>query len=501
MKVSTSISPDVAPIKWHPEKYQLKAVRWLLSHAGAGLFLDPGLGKTSVTLAALKVLRREGMLKKGALVVAPLRPLYNVWDSENPDSEIRKWIDFADITTVMLHGDDKDAQLKKKADIYLINPDGLDWLFSKCGSDKFDVLVVDESTMFKHSNTQRFKLLRGFLPFFRRRWILTGTPSPNGLMDLFGQIYILDFGNALGKWITQYRRAFFDPTGYGGYTWVPQKGAEEKIYQRIEPLVLRMSEEDYLKLPPLIGALAHTKTRPSLVKVALPPAARKVYDQLENLFFTELEEGSVTAANAGVKSVKLRQVANGGIYLDKGAEEAEAGRRSGKRRWSLVHEAKTEAVVELLDDLGGKASVISFEFHHDLDRMRNHKRLKNVPAIGEGSIHDDVLLAQDWNRGKLQELFVNPASFSKGSNMQRGGDALIFHSMTYNFEHYDQLIRRFWRKGRKRPFFVHHIIAEDTVDLAIIQSVNRKNRVQRGLLDALRAYSFRRPRRKTSVSS
>jgi SNF2 family DNA or RNA helicase len=486
---------SVQPIKWTPKDYQLKGVKWLLSHAGAGLFLDPGLGKTSITLAALKILRAEGDLRNGALVIAPLRPIYNVWDRENPESETSKWLDFNDLKVEVLHGDDKDKALRKKADIYLINPDGLSWLFSKVKVGHFDILVVDESTMFKHANTLRFKLLREYLPHFKRRWILTGTPSPNGLIDLFGQIYIIDLGNAIGRYITHYRRTFFQPTGYGGYTWMPQENAEERIYRRIEPLVLRMSEKDYLKLPPLIGALVNSK-QPSLIKIQLPPRAMQKYLQLEDLFFLELEEGSVTAVNAAVKSMKLRQVANGGIYLDKGSEEAAGGYSSrANRKWSLVHDAKTEAVVELLDDLDGRASVIAYEFNHDIARLRMHKRLKNIPAIGEGSLRDDTLLANDWNNGKLQELLVNPASFSRGSNMQRGGDALIFHSLIYNFEYYDQLIRRFWRQGRKRPFYVHHIFAEHTIDSAMVSSINRKNKVQKGLLDALRQYSFRRPSR------
>ena len=484
--------------KWRPEKYQLKAMSWLLSHGNAGLFLDPGLGKTSIGLGAIKTLRRTEMpAKQGFLVIAPLRPVYNVWDGGNPESEPRKWSDFHGLKTSLLHGDGKNEALRTRADLYLMNPDGLSWLLDNvkpgAASWPFYGLLVDESTDFKHSNTQRFKLLRAILPYFRRRWIFTGTPAPNGLLDLFGQIYVLDLGNALGRYITRYRLDYFLPTGYGGHTWVPQRGAEEKIYRRIEPLVLRMSERDYLKLPRLLGALSHEGTKPALVRVKLPEKARRVYDQLEELFFIELENGSVTAANSGVKSIKLRQIANGGIYVDKGGEETEGGQTAkNNRKWNLVHEAKTDAVVELLEELG-KTAVIAYEFHHDLARMRLHPMLKNVPAIGEGSIKEDTQLASALNHGDIRTLFVNPASFSRGSNMQAGADALIWASMTYNYEHYDQLVRRFWRKGRVRPFFVYHIIAEETVDLAILQAIGMKNRTQRGLLDALRSYSLRRP--------
>lgn len=488
----------IAPVPWKPHDYQLKATRWVLQHGCSGLFLDPGLGKSSIALAAIKTLRRTKAMpeKQGFLLIGPLRPIYNVWDGNNPESEPRKWTDFNMLTTTLLHGDRKDEALKKRSDIYLINPDGLEWLVSRVrpGSAAwpFYGLIVDESTMFKHANTNRFGLLKSLLPFFQRRVILTGYPAPNGLMDLFGQIYILDLGNALGRYITHYRRSYFNPTGYGGYTWVPQEGAEERIYKRVEPLVLRMSEKDYLKLPRLVGALAHEKTKPNLIRIKLPPKARKAYDQLEEIFFLELESGSVTASNAGVKSVKLRQVANGGIYIDKGGEELQPG---GKRMWQLIHEAKSDAVAGLLEELSGRPAAIAFEFAHDLERLRMHRDLKNIPAIGEGSIKDDTLLARDFNAGKFPGLFVNPASFARGSNMQAGADALIWHSNTYNYEFYDQLIRRFWRQGRKRPFFVHHIIAEDTVDLAMTYAINRKSKTQGGLLDALRNYSFRRPRR------
>ncbi len=486
------------PERWKPEPYQLKACSWLLKHYSAGLFLDPGLGKTSISLAATKILRAKEMpAKQGMLVISPLRPVYNVWDGSNPDSEPRKWVDFHTLRTAVLHGPEKDRRLRLPSDLYVMNPDGLDWLLDSIHPRKFfpfHGLIVDESTDFKHSDTVRFKLLRSILPYFRRRWILTGTPAPNGLLDLFGQIFILDLGNALGPYITHYKRQFFVPLGYGYGGWgtcALQEGAEERIYKQIEPLILRMSAKDYLKLPRLIGAIGHEGTKANLVRLKLPPKARSTYDNLEELFFAELEDGSITASNAGVKSIKLRQVANGGIYLDKGGEDVDI---KGPRRWSMIHEAKSDAAVELLEEMSGRPAVISFEFHHDLERLRRHRWLRNLPAIGEGSIKDDTLLARALNQGEIKALAVNPASFSRGSNMQAGADALIWHSMTYNWEHYWQLTLRFWRKGRTRPFFVHHLIAEDTVDLAMVYALNRKVRTQGALLDALRAYSLRRPR-------
>lgn len=507
----SSQSTAAEPQRWHPHAYQLKAVKWLLSHAGAGLFLDPGLGKTSINLAALKVLKQEGELRDGALVVCPLRPLYNVWDPEGEDSEPHKWLDFHSLTFSLLHGDGKDAALRRKADIYLLNPDGLEWFFSSVRPSRLRgmLLDVDESTQFKHANTERFKLLRPYLPLFRRRWINTGTPSPNGLLDLFGQLYICDMGNALGAYITHYRRSFFEPTGFGGYSWVlqgaaigkadPETGltpAQDKtarrIYKAVEPLILRMDEKDYLRLPKIHGSLAHSPT-PNFTEVRLPREAQKKFDQLEELFFVDMESGGVTAANAAVKHMKLRQAANGGIYLDKEVG-ADGLPKKGKREWAHLHDAKTDAVVELLDEMDGRSAVIAIEFRHDVERLRMSKRLRNVPAIGEEGPRVDRLLASDFNRGKVRELLVNPASFSKGSNMQAMAHALIFHSMIWNFEDYDQLIRRFYRQGRKMPFWVHHVVARGTHDMLIAGALRGKNRTQRSLLDALREYSKRRPR-------
>lgn len=483
--------------------YQKFGVRWLLSHAGAGLFLDPGLGKTSINLAAMLALKAEGELEDApALVVCELRPLYNVWDQRNPDAESYLWDEFREgLTFQMLHGPDKDAALRRKCDVRLINPEGLDWYFAnvRVPPGRFPLLDIDESTKFKHANTQRFKRLRGWLPQFRRRWINTGTPSPNGLLDLFGQVYICDMGNALGHYITHYRRRFFMPTGFGGYEWVLQGAGEgkvnhetgltpkqeetaERIYDAISPLVLRMDEKDYLKLPPIHGSVAHGAKKPAVTRVTMPPKALSKYHELEEMFYAEMNDGTVTAQNAAVKHQKLRQAANGGVYADRlTAEDFQ-----GKRKWLHLHDAKTEAVVDLLDEFSASAAVVAIEFKHDVERLRMHRDLRNVLCIGEGTPREDALIARDWNAGQVRTLLVNPASFSKGSNMQRGGDALIFHSIIWNFEHYDQLIRRFWRQGRKKPFFVRHVCTAGTDDELRLIALGGKNRTQRGLLDALR---------------
>lgn len=461
---------------WHPHAYQRQAIKFLLEHGAAGLFLDPGLGKTAIALGAFTILKRDALAER-MLVVAPLRPAQLVWPAE-----IAKWAQFNALRCVVLHGKDKREEHLRpgKFDVYVINYEGLDWLARQRGLDSFfAVLCLDESTKIKHTRTQRFKTLRNLLDRFARRWILTGTPAPNGLLDLFGQIFALDQGHALGRFITHYKAAYFMPTGYGGYQWTPMRDAPRKIYERLAPLVLRMSEQDYLKLPPL--------TVPAPIVVELPRAARRAYDQLERDLFARLDAGEVTAVNAAVALMKCRQVANGGVYVDlEGEDDVKT------RRVEHLHDAKTEAVKDLVDELSGQPVLIAYEFAHDLARLR--KALgANVPHIG-GGINGKALreIERAWNAGEIDKLLVQPQSAAHGLNLQAGGRALIWHSLTYSWEDYDQLVRRVYRQGQTQRVFVYRIVARDTVDEPIIAALNAKRRGQQALFDALTRYRGKR---------
>ena len=301
---------------WKPHAYQKKAVKWLLEHAGAGLFLDPGLGKTSITLGALSILKKQ-KVSGISLVIAPLRVCHSVWPAE-----AEKWTDFNHLRVGVLHGKNKEQVLEDAIengsyDILCINPEGLEWLFGvtkvRGRNNKVRVevdkkrmrwlfgpgcitdLIVDESTKFKHSSSVRFKILKEALDRFRRRWILTGTPSPNGLLDLFGQIFIVDMGASLGQYITHYRKQFFLPTGFGGYTWRPQPDAEKQIYAKLKKLVLRLDANDYLELPELV---------PNIIKFDLPEKARDLYDAMEDDMVANVESGTVTALSAASAMIK-----------------------------------------------------------------------------------------------------------------------------------------------------------------------------------------------------
>ena len=463
---------------WAPHPYQKKALKFLLGHGGAGLFLDPGLGKTSIGLAGLKVLKKEGMLR-AALIVAPLRVCFSVWPKE-----IKKWADFNGLTYVILHGKNKEELLEEKADIYLINPEGLQWLMDEEHLKRFKklnvcTLIVDESSKFKKTSTQRFKILKPYLPKFKRRWIFTGSPAPNGLMDLFGQVYILDLGRALSPYITHYRKNFFTPSGFGGYEWKIIPGAEERINKLIKPLVLRLDAKDYLELPQIVT---------NNIVVQLPPIARKIYDAMEKEMIATLEGGkSSMAVSAASASMKCRQIASGGVYHDTFEDDDPM---PSKKLWTHVHDAKTEAIEDLIGEMQGRPILIGYEFKHDLDRLQ--KLLgKNVPYIGGGvSTKRSTEIEELWNADKLPVLLGQPQSMGHGLNLQGSEcNTVAWYSPTWNYELYDQFIKRVARQGSKhKRIFVHHIIAENTTDEAVIYSIKGKHKTQKDFLDALRTY-------------
>ena len=473
---------------WQPHAYQKKAVKFLLEHAASALFLDPGLGKTSITLAAIKMLKQKKVLDK-VLLIAPLRVCYSVWPKE-----VEKWQDFHGLKVQVLHGSKKDEALKADADVYVINPEGLEWLLqvkkTKTPSGKtkvdvdlrrwkalgFDTLVVDELSKFKHTNTNRFKALKLVLGTFRRRWGLTGSPASNGLLDLFGQCFVLDQGRTLGPYISHYRMKYFVPS-HDGFSWNIREGAEDEIYERLAPLALRMAADDYLDMPTLIE---------NNIRVDLPSDVMQVYDRLENDLIAKLDNKLVVASNAAAASMKCRQVANGGIYLDPEVEALVKLPKS-KREWANLHTEKVDALAELIEELQGSPILVAYDFEHDLDRLR--ERLgKDIPYIGGGvTAKRSAELEKAWNAGQLPVLFGHPQAMAHGLNLQEMGHHVCWHSLTWDYELYDQFIRRVLRQGNKsKKVFVHHIIARGTVDEVVLAAVKSKRRGQNALFDALK---------------
>lgn len=452
---------------WKPHPYQERAIRLLLSQASGGLFLDPGLGKTSAVLATFKILLGKGYARK-MLIVAPLRPALKVW----PD-EIRKWSDFSDLTHTILHGDAKEINLKKDVQIYIINPEGLLWLFDpvrKYQLPEFDILCIDESSKFKDSTTKRFKLLKPHLPTFKRRWILTGTPAPNGLEDLFGQIYILDLGRSLGRYITHFRNNFFARSGYNMYDWKPRSGAFEEVVEKISPLLLQLNAEDYLEMPELVYRN---------IPISLPEPVMQRYRDVEELFITAMEEGKLVAANAAVAGIKCRQMANGAVYKNDGFG------LDDRKEYVVFHDEKLDALQDLLAELEGHPCLVLYEFDHD--RQRILERLGQIPVLGSG-LSDKKLdkTIDDFNSGQVPILLGHPASMGHGLNLQGSCHHVIWFGITWNLEFYDQAIARVYRQGQKSEHvFVYHIVASGTLDEKVLRVLTSKDKTQQGLLSSL----------------
>ena len=407
---------------------------------------------------------------------------YEVWPKEAAEWKGSEWARLQDLKIVVLHGAKKEFRLEQDADLYVINFEGLAWLcaenYKRFNAARFDTLVIDESSKMKHTNTQRFKLLKPVMPTFKRRWILTGSPNPNGYLDLFGQIYIIDLGRALGAYITHFRFDYFYPSGYGGYTWLLKPGADAAITKKLQPYVLRMDAADYLKLPELVE---------NVKRVELPDKARKVYDDMESEMFAELEgDREVTAASAGAAGVKCSQIANGGLYHNP-EDETEEDLIKGRRSWTNLHEAKLDAVEEILEELQGSPAFVAYEYDHDLARLRERFG-KDIPTLS-GKISPG--LVEKWNASEIPLLLGQFSAISHGLNLQYGACRhVIWHSLTYDFEIFDQLIKRFRRQGSiHSSIFNHVILARATVDEAKWRALKAKNRTQQGFLNALREYA------------
>ena len=451
---------------WEPHEYQKEAVKFLVERGSASLWLDPGLGKTAIVLSAFKTLRTKGMVKK-MLVIAPLRPVYGVWPTE-----VKKWEQFENYSVGVLHGGQKDKVLKQNHDIYVINFEGLNWLAAKMNGKSwpFEILVIDEISYMKNTQTLRFKTLKPLLNKFDRRWGLTGSPAPNSLLDIFGPQLVIDQGATFGPYVSRFRTEYFYPSGYGGYEWKLMPDGEARIQAKLEGKVLRMAALDHLDLP----ELAYND-----VKIDLPANAKKIYAEFEKSLTIQLKEGDVTAVNAAVAVMKGQQIANGGSYLD-----SDAG---ADRKTTHIHDAKTDAVVELVEELSGQPCIIGYHFAHDLERLK--KVFPNAPIIGSGVVGEKLdKIIEDWNNGNTSVLLAHPMSAGHGLNLQGSGHAVIWYSLTWSLEVYEQFIRRLWRQGQKNHIMVHHIIAKDTIDEAIMIAVRRKDKTQQNLLNAVRDY-------------
>jgi SNF2 family DNA or RNA helicase len=432
-------------LAWTPRPYHIRGVGKLVNRTGAGLLLDPGMGKTSTALAAFELLRSKGLVKK-ALVVAPIKPMYGTWPVE-----AEKWADFNHLTFTILHGKGKEERLQEDTDIYVVNPEGVVWLFGHPVRKlpEFDVLIVDESTKFKNSMSKRFKAIKKHLPRFSYRWILTGTFSPNGLMDLFGQVYIMDQGAALGRYITHYRSTYFDSDGF--YTYTPRKGSAEKVAEKIAPMVLKLEAEDYLEMPDFIKVIR---------EVDLPEEAMRAYKEVEKKFITALQSGEIVAATIAAAGTKCRQIANGAVF-------------DGEGKIHPVHEAKIQALEEIVEETEGHPLLILYEFTHDKERI--------MAFLGSGAVcmtgvsgKEFTNIQDRFNAGSIPYLVAHGSSVH-GLNIQGHCYHMVWFCVTWNLENYIQAVWRLYRQGqRSKIVMCYLLVARLTLDERVVRVLDHK---------------------------
>lgn len=474
---------------WEGHGYQREAVGRGFKQKFLAYFLDPGLGKTTIILSLLKMLLMYRKTK-GVLIIAPIRVMHLVWPLE-----VQKWRNFDDLKVNVMHGDKKDLWSNLDADIHIINPAGLPWLVKQLKGKRvanwpFDMLVVDESTMFKTYSSQRFKLLRNyFVAKMKRRYILTGTPIPNGYIQLFSQFQIVDEGFSLGTGIGQYRDLYFrlkpytDPK-HQQYELLPGHG--EKINQKIARFVCRMSAEEYLTLPPITINTIH---------VEMPPKAKKIYGNLEKDEFVTIKGKDVYPPTAASLGQKLHQICNGNLYEDWDVLTQGQVPSSKNRPYHKLHTAKIDALKELIAELQGKPLFIGYWYHHDLQTLKD--AFPDLVVLNSKTSDKEALRIENkWNAGKIQLLAAQPASVAHGLNFQKAGGDVCWYSLVYDFELYDQFIKRLWRQGAFKNVVVHFLMMLDTIDDAIFEKLMAKKVCQDDFYDVMTRYQRLRKRRR-----
>ena len=444
-------------MKYRPYEYQEYATRFIEENDTAAIFLECGLGKSVVTLTAIKNLIDKGEVKR-VLVIAPLRVAMNTWPAE-----IKKWDHLKDLTYSVAVGNPERRKkaLIAAADIVITNRENIDWIVNKSGAPLFfDMIVIDELSSFKSYRTNRFKALLKIRPSVSRIVGLTGTPSSNGLMDLWAQFRVLDFGERLGRYITRYREAYFTPDKRNAqvvFSYKPLPGAEERIYNKIGDITISMKAKDYLNMPDLIT---------SEVYVDMPVEGRLKYENLLSDMVVDIKDEEIDASNAAVLSNKLLQMANGAIYTD-------------AKKPIKIHDAKLDALEDLIESANGKPVLVAYWFKHDLERIK-----ARFPDAREIKTNADI---QDWNNGDVLVGLIHPASAGHGLNLQEGGSALIWFGLTWSLELYQQTNARLYRQGQKNTVVIHHIITKDTIDERVLAAIAKKEKTQNALIDAVKA--------------
>ena len=442
-------------MKYKPYDYQTFATNFVLEHPACGLILDMGLGKSVITLTALWSLLLDSFDVGKVLVVAPKRVAENTWPTE-----LKKWEHLDGLTWSLVLGSEKDrrAALQCRAKIYIINRENVTWLVDNYRWD-FDTLVIDELSSFKSSKAQRFRALKRVRPRISRVIGLTGTPQPNGLLDLWPQMYLLDMGQRLGRFVGGYRERFFLPDKRNReviYSYKPKEGAEEKIYELISDICISMKAADYLDMPELVA---------SRVEVQMNAKEQKLYEGFERDMVLHLKDGDLDAVNAASLSGKLVQMANGAVYGE-------------NRKVHHIHDRKLDALEDIIEAANGKPLLVAYWYKHDLERIRQRFEVRTIDTPKD---------IADWNEGKIPVALIHPASAGHGLNLQDGGSTIVWFGLTWSLELYQQLNARLWRQGQKHTVVIQHIVAAGTHDEDIMNALEKKDMSQTALIAAVKA--------------
>jgi len=443
-------------MKYKPYEYQQYAEEYILDHKMCCLMLDMGLGKTVITLSALWQLALDRFDVSRILVIAPKRVAEDTWPKE-----ISKWEHLTGLNYSLVLGskDKREEALSKKAFIYIINRENVVWLTQNHKWD-FDMVIIDELSSFKSNRAQRFKALKKVRPMVKRIVGLTGTPAPNSLMDLWAEIYLMDMGKRLGRFITGYRDRFFLPDKRNKeiiYSYKPRDGAEDAIYKLIGDICISMKAADHIKMPERIN---------NIVEVSMSSKEQKIYDSFKADMVVSIKGKVLDAVNAAALSGKLLQMANGAVYGD-------------DRKVFTIHDRKLDALEDLVEAANGKPLLVAYWYKHDLKRIKD--RFKTARMIDTSK---DIT---DWNEGKIEIGLIHPASAGHGLNLQEGGSTIVWFGQTWSLELYQQLNARLWRQGQRETVVVHHIVTKGTIDENVMKALGKKDASQAALIDAVRA--------------
>lgn len=441
-------------MQYKPHDYQKFAVDFIKTHPQAAVLLECGLGKTSITLTALNDMLFDSFDVHKVLIIAPIRVCKNSWAAE-----IGKWDHLKGLTYSLVLGNREQrlTALRQKADLYIINRENVQWLIENSGMPfDFDAVIIDELSSFKNHQSKRFKALRKVRPLIKRIIGLTGTPCSNGLMDLWAQFRLIDKGERLGKRIGQYRDAYFTPD-WNGFTYTPRKGVEKEIYGKIADISISMKTTDHLQMPELVSISD---------PVYLSEKEYEAYCRLEKEYVLPMQDEDISAANAAVLCGKLVQLASGCIYDDSG-------------KTVTLHNRKLDALEDLIEAQNGKPVLIAYWYKHERERI--------MECFDVREIKTDADIAE-WNEGTIPVALIQPSSAGHGLNLQSGGSTLIWYTMPWSLELYQQTNARLWRQGQKSDIVViHHLTAVGTIDEEIMRALSGKDEIQSNMMNAVKA--------------